>query len=308
MSEVKQTEQVEVKKVSRRGIGAARGTTRLKFSHEQARQNGLFVGHLESVEVKMIQIGEDTTGMPSFNGLEIPKLVLTFASNEEDANKRRYVVQQFTAVESNANNIPGGTSAWKVDSVFDWMKHILNVYVLKGRELTEVEEAALSLSYEDFDENGEYIPVEPEEVIAGWKVLFENFENILNRGKDGQPYYKDKNGKYLPIWMKLLRYAKNNKKGWQSIIKSGELAFPAFVGEGCIELYKQNTAPSIRVNSINEAIIPMNIEKPKTPNMPTSAMGGSAPIMGGVPVMDTMLGGGTNYGEINAAAEEDMPF
>lgn len=308
MSEVKQTEQVEVKKVSRRGIGAARGTTRLKFSHEQARQNGLFVGHLESVEVKMIQIGEDTTGMPSFNGLEIPKLVLTFASNEEDANKRRYVVQQFTAVESNANNIPGGTSAWKVDSVFDWMKHILNVYVLKGRELTEVEEAALSLSYEDFDENGEYIPVEPEEVIAGWKVLFENFENILNRGKDGQSYYKDKNGKYLPIWMKLLRYAKNNKKGWQSIIKSGELAFPAFVGEGCIELYKQNTAPSIRVNSINEAIIPMNIEKPKTPNMPTSAMGGSAPIMGGVPVMDTMLGGGTNYGEINAAAEEDMPF
>lgn len=308
MSEVKQTEQVEVKKVSRRGIGAARGTTRLKFSHEQARQNGLFVGHLESVEVKMIQIGEDTTGMPSFNGLEIPKLVLTFASNEEDANKRRYVVQQFTAVESNANNIPGGTSAWKVDSVFDWMKHILNVYVLKGRELTEVEEAALSLSYEDFDENGEYIPVEPEEVIAGWKVLFENFENILNRGKDGQPYYKDKNGKYLPIWMKLLRYAKNNKKGWQSIIKSGELAFPAFVGEGCIELYKQNTAPSIRVNSINEAIIPMNIEKPKTPNMPTSAMGGSAPIMGGVPVMDTMLGGGANYGEINAAAEEDMPF
>lgn len=308
MSEVKQTEQVEVKKVSRRGIGAARGTTRLKFSHEQARQNGLFVGHLESVEVKMIQIGEDTTGMPSFNGLEIPKLVLTFASNEEDANKRRYVVQQFTAVESNANNIPGGTSAWKVDSVFDWMKHILNVYVLKGRELTEVEEAALSLSYEDFDENGEYIPVEPEEVIAGWKVLFENFENIINRGKDGQPYYKDKNGKYLPIWMKLLRYAKNNKKGWQSIIKSGELAFPAFVGEGCIELYKQNTAPSIRVNSINEAIIPMNIEKPKTPNMPTSAMGGSAPIMGGVPVMDTMLGGGTNYSEINAAAEEDMPF
>lgn len=308
MSEVKQTEQVEVKKVSRRGIGAARGTTRLKFSHEQARQNGLFVGHLESVEVKMIQIGEDTTGMPSFNGLEIPKLVLTFASNEEDANKRRYVVQQFTAVESNANNIPGGTSAWKVDSVFDWMKHILNVYVLKGRELTEVEEAALSLSYEDFDENGEYIPVEPEEVIAGWKVLFENFENILNRGKDGQPYYKDKNGKYLPIWMKLLRYIKNPKKGWQSIIKSGELAFPSFVGEGCVELYKQNVAPSIRVNSINEAIIPMNVEKPKAPNMPTSAMGGSAPIMGGVPVMDPMLGGGTNYGEINAAAEEDMPF
>ena len=36
------------------------------------------------------RIGDDKTGMPSFNGLEIPKLTITFASNEEDANKRHY--------------------------------------------------------------------------------------------------------------------------------------------------------------------------------------------------------------------------
>lgn len=297
---------VETKKVSRRGIGSARGTTRLKFSHEQAKQNGLFLGHLDSVVVSMIQIGEDKTGMPSFNGLEIPKLTITFASNEEEVNKRHYQPLTFTAVESNANTIPGGKEEWKVNSVFDWLKHILNVFVLKGRELTEEEEAALSLSYEDFDEQGEYSPVEPEVVIAGWKTLFENFENIMNRGRDGQPYFKTKDGKNVALWLKMLRYVKTPKKGWQPI-NNGDLSFPSFVGEGCIEIYKQNTPPSIRIDSVKEAIIPMNVEKAKAPNMPTPGTGAMAAGMGGVPVVDPMVGGG-NFAGIAGEAADDMPF
>ena len=297
---------VETKKVSRRGIGSARGTTRLKFSHEQAKQNGLFLGHLESVEVKTITIGEDKTGMPSFNGLDIPKLVLTFASNEEDANKRHYVTLQFTAVESNTNTIPGGKEEWKVNSVFDWLKHLLNVFVLKGRELNEEEEAALSLSFEDFDEQGEYVPVEPETVIAAWKSLFENFENIINRGREGSPYYTTKDGKSIVLWIKLLRYIKAGKKGWVPV-NNGDLSFPSFVGEGCIEIYKQNTLASIRIDSIKEAIIPMNVEKPKAPNMPNPNMGIGAPAMGGVPVGDPMMTGGYDA-NIMAATQEDMPF
>lgn len=297
---------VETKKVSRRGIGSARGTTRLKFSHEQAKQNGLFLGHLDSVVVSMIQIGEDKTGMPSFNGLEIPKLTITFASNEEEVNKRHYQPLTFTAVESNANTIPGGKEEWKVNSVFDWLKHILNVFVLKGRELTEEEEAALSLSYEDFDEQGEYSPVEPEVVIAGWKTLFENFENIMNRGRDGQPYFKTKDGKNVALWLKMLRYVKTPKKGWQPI-NNGDLSFPSFVGEGCIEIYKQNTPPSIRIDSVKEAIIPMNVEKAKAPNMPTPGTGAMAAGMGSVPVVDPMVGGG-NFAGIATEAADDMPF
>lgn len=302
-----QEEVQNVKKVNRRGVASARGTTRLKFSHEQAKQNGLFIGHLESVVVSMIQIGEDKTGMPSFNGLEIPKIVLTFASNDPEVSKRNYVSLQFTAVESNANTIPGGKDEWKVNTVFDWFKHILNVYVLKGRELTEDEANALTLSFEDFDEQGEYVPVEPEDVVAGWKTLFENFENIINRGRDGQPYYKSKDGKYIPVWIKLLRYIKTGKKGWQPV-NNGDLAFPSFVGEGCIEVYKQNTPPSIRIDSIKEAIIPMNVEKAKAPNMPTPGMGGvAAPAMGGVPVVDPMVGAG-NFNGIATEAADDMPF
>lgn len=297
-----------VNKVNRRGLGSARGTTRLKFTHELAKQNGLFIAHVDSVVVSTIQIGEEKTGMPSFNGLEIPKLTITFASNEEEAAKRHYQTLSFTAVESNAQTIPGGKDEWKVNTVFDWLKHILNVFVLKGRDLTEEEAAALSLSYEDFDENGDYVSIEPEDVIASWKTLFENFENIMNRGRDGQPVYKTKDGKPITVWIKLLRYIKTNKKGWQAI-NNGDLSFPSFVGEGCIEVFKQNTPVSIRVDKVKESIIPMNIEKPKTPNMPNIG-GMGAPAMGGIPVMDNMGGmvDNSNLGNIAADAAEDVPF
>lgn len=291
----------EVKKVSRRGLGSARGTARLKFSNDQAKPNGLFLGHLEEVKYSTITIGEDKTGMPSFNGFEIPKLTLTFASNEEDPNKRHYVSKTFTAVESNVNTIPGGKEEWKVNSVFDWLKHVLNVYYLKGRELTDEEATALSLTFEDFDEQGEYVSVDTEIVINAWKVLFENFENIMNRGKDGKPVYHDKNNKFIPVWLKLLRYVKS-RKSWTPI-NNGDLSLPQFVGEGCIEIYQQNAIPSIKIDLVKETILIMNVEKPKTPNMP--AVGGMAPMMGGVAIDQTMNPMGT---DISNQTIDDMPF
>lgn len=291
----------EVKKVSRRGLGSARGTARLKFGNDQAKPNGLFLGHLEEVKYSTITIGEDKTGMPSFNGFEIPKLTLTFASNEEDPNKRHYVSKTFTAVESNVNTIPGGKEEWKVNSVFDWLKHVLNVYYLKGRELTDEEATALSLTFEDFDEQGEYVSVDTEIVINAWKVLFENFENIMNRGKDGKPVYHDKNNKFILVWLKLLRYVKS-RKSWTPI-NNGDLSLPQFVGEGCIEIYQQNAIPSIKIDLVKETILIMNVEKPKTPNMP--AVGGMAPMMGGVAIDQTMNPMGT---DISSQTIDDMPF
>lgn len=291
----------EVKKVSNRGLGSARGTARLKFSNDQAKPNGLFLGHLEEVKCSTITIGEDKTGMPSFNGFEIPKLTLTFASNEEDPNKRHYVSKTFTAVESNVNTIPGGKEEWKVNSVFDWLKHVLNVYYLKDRELTDEEATALSLTFEDFDEQGEYVSVDTEIVINAWKVLFENFENIMNRGKAGKPVYHDKNNKFIPVWLKLLRYVKS-RKSWTPI-NNGDLSLPQFVGEGCIEIYQQNAIPSIKIDLVKETILIMNVEKPKTPNMP--AVGGMAPMMGGVAIDQTINPMGT---DISSQTLEDMPF
>ena len=68
-------------------------------------------------------------------------------------------------------------------------------------------------SYIDFDEDGNLYPVEAEEVVAAWRTLFENFENIMNRGKDGQPHYKDKNNKNIPIWIKLISSIRTIKVG-----------------------------------------------------------------------------------------------
>jgi len=281
-TETKNQEVINKPKI-RRGVGTARGTTRLKFDTKHSLPNGLFQGHLENVEVKEITIGEETTGLPSFNGMTVPQLVLTFASNEEDVNKRKYAPPlRFTAVESNVETIPGGKDEWKVNQVFDYIKHILNVYVLKGREMTEDEEEALALSFEDFDENGEYVPVEPEIVIAAWRQLFTNFATIMNTGRDGEPVYKTKDNKYITIFMKLIRYFKTKKNVWKPV-SNGDLAFPTFVGEGVIEIYKQNQPASIRIDVVREDIKPRQIVEAKKPNMPAMPgmnIGGGVPMMG----------------------------
>ena len=293
----------EAPKVNRRGLGSARGTQRMKFSHEHAMANGLFMAHLDSVAVSSILIGEDKTGLPSFNGMQIPRIALTFASNEAEANKRHYVTLSFTAVESNVDTIPGGSKEWTVNVILDWFKHILDVYYLKGRELTQEEEEILSLSFTDFDENGEYTPVDVEEVVAGWRTLFENFANMLETGKNGAPIYKTADGKNIPVWIKLIRYNKTVKNGWKAVVQSGDLTFPTFVGEGCIEIFNQQAKPAIRLDAVKEAIKPMNLDanKPKAPNMPM--MPG---MNGGIPAGDPM-DGGFDAG-LSAEAATDMPF
>lgn len=299
-----------IKKVVRRGISnETRGTTRLKFSHKDAKQNGLFLAHLDSVEISMMKVGEDKTGMPSFAGLEVPKLTIRFASNEDNVDARRWVSLQFNAVESNVNTIPGGKEEWKVNLVFDWLKHLLNVFVLKGRAMTETEEAALSLNFVDFDDNGDYVNVAPEVILEGWKQLFENFANIMNTGRDGNPVYKSVDGKPIVLWIKLLRYVKQRNKGWQEINR-GDLAFPQFVGEGCIEIFKSNTIPTVRIDANRETILPMKIEKAKTPTqMPSAPMGG-AMYGGGVEIPQGGMGMPGMEGTTSFLGDEDddLPF
>lgn len=61
--------------------------------------------------------------------------------------------------------------------------------------------------------------------------------------------------------------------------------------------------PSIKIDLVKETILIMNVEKPKTPNMP--AVGGMAPMMGGVAIDQTMNPMGT---DISSQTLEDMPF
>lgn len=292
---------VPEKQVIRRGISnETRGTVRLKFDTRDAKSNGLFLAHLEEVKVSTFVPGEDKTGMPSFNGLEVPRLTLTFASNEEEVAKRRYAVLQFNAVESTALTIPGKSEEWKVNLVFDWIKHILNVFVLKGRQMTAQEEEALSLDFVDFDENGEYVTVDPQVVLSSWNKLFTNFENIMNRGRDGEkPYYKTADNKNIALWIKLIRYFKARNE-WKEVNR-GDLSFPQFVGEGAIEIYQANVMPSIKLDITREKIAPMNLTKKEAPNFQAPAAPGGVDMMSQFsPVSE--FGGGP------VPPADDLPF
>jgi len=296
------------KPARRRGItNETVGTTRLRFSHVDAKPNGLFVGHLDDVQITKVDIKEDSSGMPSFRGIELSRLVFTFASNEEDKTKRRYQTLSFFPVESNVNTIPGGKEEWKVTRIFNYLKHILDVYVLRGQPMTAEMEDALSLGFEDFDEQGEYVVVDPKTVADAWNKLFENFFNLFNTAKDGAPAWKTKDGKLIPIWIKLIRYIKAGQKGWVEVDR-GNLSFPTYPGEGVIELFIQNTAPTIKLDATREAIKPMNIEKKRTPNLSIPGMAGGVDVTAGAsPVMGSEMGMG-NYGfGANGADVEDMP-
>lgn len=297
------------KPTRRRGINNETvGTTRLRFSHVDAKPNGLFVGHLEDVQLTKVDIKEDSAGMPSFRGIELSRLVFTFASNDEDKAKRRYQTLSFLPVESNVNTIPGGKEEWKVTRIFNYLKHILDVYVLRGASMTAEMEDALALPFEDFDEQGEYVSVDPKVVAESWNKLFENFFNLFNTAKDGAPAWKTKDGKFIPIWIKLIRYIKAGQKGWVEVDR-GNLSFPTYPGEGVIEVFVQNTPPTIKLDATREAIKPMNIEKKKTPNLTIPGGAGGVDMGTGIgSVMGSEMGmGAYGFGGSGLAPNEDMP-
>lgn len=299
------TESAPVLKKARRGVSnATQAVAQLKFHEKDASTNGLFVGHLEEVRVDWSSNDE----AKSFTGLKIPRLTFHFASNHSNASESRHVYQSLFPVESNVNTIPGGSESWKVDNVFNWIKHILDVFYLKGRTLTEVEEDALSLTFEDFDENGDFVSIEPEDVIAGYRTLFENAAAMLNGGfnlGDGEvakPVYKTADGKYLPCWLKLLRH-KKRKGDWVNVT-NGDLAFDGFIGNGVVELMKKDVPPMVlRLDLSKESITPKETKKTPTIGAPNGMSG----VAGGgvVPGMPMGMGGDNNA---FAAAGEEMPF
>lgn len=301
------------KKVNRRGVSNKTvAVSNLKFHEKDAAQNGLFIAHLDNVSVDWSQAADGN----AFAGLKVPRLTFAFASNHTDVKERRHVYQTLFPVESNVDTIPGGKSDWRVDNVFNWIKHVLDVFYLKGRELTAEEEDALCLPFEDYTENEngniEYVSIEPEDVVKGYATLFTNAAAMLNGTfgiKDGdtpKPCYKDANGKHVSCWIKLLR-AKRVKNEWRNVVNTGDLAFDSFIGAGAIEIVKGSGAsikmPSIlRVDFSKESITPKEVKKTPTVGVPNPGM------MGGVVVPDATapMGGSESNAAFNAV--DDMPF
>lgn len=301
------TAEAPVKK-NRRGVtNETKAVSQLKFHEKDSAQNGLFIGHLEEVKVDWA-VGKECT---SFAGLKMPYLTFHFASQHANPTEQRHVYNTLFPVDSNIATIPGGSDEWRVNNCFAWIKHMLEVFYLKGRLMTETEEDALTLPFYDYDDNGEYVAVDPQEVLNGYGVVFANTVAILNgtfnlaEGETPKCAYKDANGKPITIWMKLLRCKKTKKNGWTNVTSNGDLGFDSFIGSGAIELFKGNgTMPTIlRLDLAKESITPQKVNKE-----PTIGGQGMPNMMGGAVVpgmMPNMMG--MDNGAFAAAAEDD-PF
>lgn len=290
-------------KKGRRGVSnETQATAQLRFHEKDAAPNRLFVAHLHDVSV---QWSVNADGK-QFTGERVPRLTFEFASNTKDASQMRHVYHSLFPVESNVNTIPGGSEEWKFNQVMNFIKHILDVYYLKGRKLTDAEEEALTLPFCDFDDDGQYVAVEVSEVLAGYAQLFTNVAAMMNGtfgladGETAKPCYRDENGKFLRCWIKLLRH-KKVKGEWKNVAQNGDLAFDPFVGTGCVELFVQGKEPVvINVDESKESITPKEVKKAPTIPGIADAAGG---VMPGGPAMM-----GAPGGAFNAAGADDMPF
>lgn len=304
--------QAVIGKKHRRGVSnETKAVSQLKFHEKDAAQNGLFIGHLENVTVDW-SVNADGK---SFSGMKVPRLTFHFESNHQNASERRHVYQTLFPQESNVDTIPGGSKAWQVDNVLNWIKHVLDVYYLKGREMTDEEEALLDLPLDDTDENGEYVSVEPEDVIAAYTSLFTNTANLLNGeisvdGKEAthKPCYKTADGKFISTWLKLIRY-KKVKNEWRANGQNGDLAFDSFIGAGAIEIVRTKnnaTMPPIRLrlDTSRESITPKEVKKEPTIGGINGVIGGAGTVSVGAASMENGNGVNTAYTE----AAGDMPF
>ena len=298
--------QTTVKKVRRGVSNQTKAVAQLRFHEKDAStQNGLFIGHLDNVSVDWSVNAEGK----QFTGEKVPRVTLHFASNHQNASEQRHVYYTLNCVESNVNTIPGGSEEWKVNNIFNWMKHILDVYYLKGREMTEDEENALSLPFVDYDDEGNYVVVETSDVINGYAYIFNNFAAMMNGNfmlKDGEtakPCYKTADGKFIPAWLKLLRH-KKVKGEWKNVAQNGELGFDSFIGNGVVEIIRKDMPPAVlRVDLAKESITPK--ETKKAPSI--GAAGSGIASMGGVmPGAPMNIGAPTNGAYVAAAG--DKPF
>lgn len=276
------------KKVKRGVSNATQAVASLKFNEKDAsRANNLFVGQLKEVTVEY-STNADNKDFPS---MAVPRISLHFCSNHQNAAEVRHYYHNIFPVPSNVNTIPGASEEWKVNNVFAWIKHVLDVFYLRGRELNDAEVDALALPFDDTDDDGNYSPVDAEDVLAGYRVVFDNAVAMLNgafgleEGKVAKACYKDAAGAGLPIWMKLLRH-KKRKNEWINVGQNGDLAFDGFIGNGCIELLvKDKPASILRVDLSKESITPKETKK-----VPTVGAGfaGAMDAMAGMPAMPGM--------------------
>lgn len=293
-------------KKCRRGISnETRTTSRKKFSHKDAINNiWLFVGNLHA-RVAWVTMKEESNMRPAFAGKAVPQLIIEATSLHTNPVDVRVASKTFWAYESNVDYIPGGSKEKFINMDFAWIKHFLDVVVFKGREMTDEESEMLELGYVDYDDNGQYEPVEVEDVIKAWGVLFDNVVKLVETGgENGKSALLNKAGNQRQFWFRLNRYYKN-KGDWAFSgqgPEEGDLVFPNIVGQGIFEEKFMIDAnhfrePSLLFDVTKERIAPMEgvqSKQKKAPNLAAAA--GIGGIAMGAGIVQPGMGGMPNFG------------
>ena len=242
---------------------------------------------------------------PAFAGKAVPQLIIEATSLHTNPIDVRVASKTFWAYESNVDYIPGGAKEKFINMDFAWIKHFLDVVVFKGREMTDEESEMLELGYVDYDDNGQYEPVEVEDVIKAWGVLFDNVVKLVETGgENGKSALLDKAGNPRQFWFRLNRYYKN-KGDWAFSgqgSEEGDLVFPNIVGQGIFEEKFMLDAthfkePSLMFDITKERIAPMDGVQSKQKKAPNLA---AAPGIGGIAmgagIVQPSMGGMPNFG------------
>lgn len=303
------------KKRRGRGVSNETKSTNLKrFSDKDMHKNGLFTVRVESIKVKWSTASSDSDGV--FAGEKLPRLEIHYTSPHSNPNERRHIIESYGPVESSVETIPGGKAEWKINVIFQNVKHLIDVLVLRGkRTLTEEEEEMLTLDLDDYeytsdDENAlpEFKETSVSEVIAAYRKLFENVEKIINEAFDGKPAFKNEKGEDIILWIKLLRYYKDKNK-WKTVSRgnmAGQLAIPAFVENGKIEIFREGKEPTLAIDPVKEKVLfnPNLVDENSTGalNLPNS-IGGAGTTIPGMPTGIPYAGGG-----VTGQPADDLPF
>ena len=246
-----------------------RGTGVIKFNPNPAEYDGLCLGGLKEVVFTTSHFKDDQKGdFAEFAGKDVPTLNFVF---EGIAAKKGSPAPIYVHSYKMRPIVPNDNYAWQYDAMFQTIKHLIDVYT--ADQFLDAYEDLLVLNIDL--ENG--MPYEALE--AAWKSFFEGVVIVFNGDGDKLPCIFKTNGEIRLVWMKLLRYNVSSK-GKESEVNGGDPGFTLFPGEGLIELYDPNFAPTLRINiAKGESIIPKE-RKANAPSAPAPTTAGTPSTAG----------------------------
>lgn len=232
-----------------------RGASVKKIVCKPDVNGGLALVVLSDVDVANAEIKQDSSYV-EFRGMEVPRLTFVFTEkvigNEEAG-------MYFKSYMPNPE-IFNSDNEWKWDTMAQTMKHFIDV--LSEDNFKDEYADLLNLP---MDEGKEYTA---EEQIAAWATFFKGVQKVFKGNKkEGLPVLLNK-----ITWAKLLLDIKGTK------VNGGDFGMSNYPGDGLIELYKEGTAPSLRINiAKGESIVPRVYEEPTKLGAPTADASGTAP-------------------------------